>query len=214
MKLLANEIIPSEPSISTSQSSETTSSNIIPIPKPSVHQKRTSSKFKVPEQKRQKTGAVNETINSNAQSSRIKQIAGRSDINFGSNMDIDMEQMMERDLIHKQRITNDGPIVSKAQTYANIQHLNDVNETNIPQRGHLAAQSAHGLGFHPLIGQEQERYEDEPEQDQSQQNLSNLPDNLEKEGQPVQTQETGRSEANKGSIQPRSKSFRKKKKNR
>ncbi|KAA6403183.1 MAG: hypothetical protein EZS28_001309 [Streblomastix strix] len=74
----------------------------------------TQSKLKVPGQRRGKTGAANGTINPSAQSSRIKQIAGGSDFNLGSCMDIDMEQMMERDLTQTQPTTNDGPIVSTA----------------------------------------------------------------------------------------------------
>ncbi|KAA6393335.1 MAG: hypothetical protein EZS28_011139, partial [Streblomastix strix] len=54
----------------------------------------TQSKLKVPGQRHGKTGAANGTINPSAQSSRIKQIAGGSDFNLGSSMDIDMEQMM------------------------------------------------------------------------------------------------------------------------
>ncbi|KAA6363663.1 MAG: hypothetical protein EZS28_040810, partial [Streblomastix strix] len=65
------------------------------------------SKLKVPEQRRKKTGAANGTINPSAQSSHIKQIAGGSDNNFGSSMDIDMEQMMEKDLTQIQPTTND-----------------------------------------------------------------------------------------------------------
>ncbi|KAA6387709.1 MAG: hypothetical protein EZS28_016762 [Streblomastix strix] len=94
-----------------------------------------------------------------------KQIAGGSDFNFRSGMDIDMEQMMERDLTQTQSTTNDGPIVSTAPPQlgtasllaggdtanifaaqcANIQHLYDGNEMNIPQQGHIAAQGAEGL---------------------------------------------------------------------
>ncbi|KAA6363396.1 MAG: hypothetical protein EZS28_041077, partial [Streblomastix strix] len=98
--------------------------------------------------------------------------------------------------------TDDGPIVSTpppqlrtvswhagretasvfAVQRANIQHAIDQNEMNIPQQGHLAAQSIDFLGFQPVIGQEQEQSEDEPEQDQSQLDLNNLPDNSEIEG--------------------------------
>ncbi|KAA6332247.1 MAG: hypothetical protein EZS28_053299, partial [Streblomastix strix] len=74
----------------------------------------TQSKLKVPGQRRGKTGAADGTINPSAQSSRIKQIAGWSDFNLGSSMDIDMEQMMERDLTQTQPTTNDGPIISTA----------------------------------------------------------------------------------------------------
>ncbi|KAA6388261.1 MAG: hypothetical protein EZS28_016213 [Streblomastix strix] len=132
-------------------------------------QESTQSKLKVPGQRRGKTGAANGTINPSAQSSRIKQITGGSNFNFGSSMDIDMEQMMERDLTQTQSTTNDGPIVSIvpqqlaaaswhvggetidvfASQRSNIQHLNDRNEMNIPQQCHLAAQSAYGLRFLP-----------------------------------------------------------------
>ncbi|KAA6381067.1 MAG: hypothetical protein EZS28_023409, partial [Streblomastix strix] len=131
-----------------------------------------------------------------------------------------------------QPTTNDGPIISTAPPQlgtaswhaggenvnifaaqrANIQHQDDGNEMNIPQQAHLAAQRADGLGFQPLIGQEQEQSEDGPEQDQGQLDLNNLPDNPENEGPPGLTQETRRSEANKGSSKSRSKSSRKKKK--
>ncbi|KAA6385558.1 MAG: hypothetical protein EZS28_018910, partial [Streblomastix strix] len=47
-------------------------------------QERTQSKLKVPGQRRGKTDAANGTINTSAQSFRIKQIAGGSDNNFGS----------------------------------------------------------------------------------------------------------------------------------
>ncbi|KAA6384845.1 MAG: hypothetical protein EZS28_019626 [Streblomastix strix] len=147
-------------------------------------------------------------------------------------MDIDMEQMMERDLTQTQPTTNDGPIVSTAPyqlrtaschaggenanffaaLHANIQHQNDGNEINIPQQGHLAAQISDGLGFQPLIGQEQEQSEDGPEQDQGQLDLNNHPDNPRNEGPQGFTQETRKSEANKGRIKSRSKSSRKKKK--
>ncbi|KAA6352978.1 MAG: hypothetical protein EZS28_051495, partial [Streblomastix strix] len=161
----------------------------------------TQSKLKVPGQKRGKIGAANETINPSAQSSRIKQITGGSDFNFGSSMDIDMEQMMERDLTQTQSTTNDCSIVSTAPTQlgtasqhaggettdvfaaqrANIQHQNDENEINIPHQGHLAAQSVNGFGLQPLIRPEQEQSEDEPEQDQGQLDLINHPDNPENE---------------------------------
>ncbi|KAA6403182.1 MAG: hypothetical protein EZS28_001308 [Streblomastix strix] len=85
---------------------------------------------------------------------------------------------------------------------------------NIPQQDHLAAQRADGLGFQPLMGPEQEQSEDKPEHDQDQLDLNNLPDNPENEGPPGLTQETRRSEANKGSTKSRSKSSRKKKKGR
>ncbi|KAA6375536.1 MAG: hypothetical protein EZS28_028936 [Streblomastix strix] len=165
-------------------------------------QESTQSKLKVPGQRRGKTGAANGTINPSAQSSRIKQIAGGSDFNFGSSMDIDMEHMMERDLIQTQPTTNDGPIVSTAPyqlrtasqhaggdtanvfeaQYANIQHVNDGNDMYVPQQGHLVAQGAGGLGFQFLMGPEQEQSEDEPEQDQGQQDLNILPDNPGNEG--------------------------------
>ncbi|KAA6354801.1 MAG: hypothetical protein EZS28_049672, partial [Streblomastix strix] len=79
-------------------------------------QESTQSKLKIPGQRRGKIGAANGTINPSAQSSRIKQIAGGSDYNFGSCVDIDMEQMMERDLTQTQPTTNDGPVVSTAPT--------------------------------------------------------------------------------------------------
>ncbi|KAA6353038.1 MAG: hypothetical protein EZS28_051436 [Streblomastix strix] len=82
---------------------------------------------------------------------------------------------------------------------------------NVPQQGHFATQSADGLRFQPLMGPEQEKSEDEPEQDQGQLVLNNLPDNPKNEGSPRPTQETRRSEANKGSIKTRPKSSRKKK---
>ncbi|KAA6379139.1 MAG: hypothetical protein EZS28_025334, partial [Streblomastix strix] len=56
----------------------------------------TQSKLKVPGQKRRKNGRVDGTINLSTQFSLIKLIAGGSDFNFGSNMDIDMKQKMER----------------------------------------------------------------------------------------------------------------------
>ncbi|KAA6369106.1 MAG: hypothetical protein EZS28_035367 [Streblomastix strix] len=147
-------------------------------------------------------------------------------------MDIDMEQVMERDLTQTQPTTNDGPIVSTAPPQlgtaswhaggetanvftaqrANIQHLYDGNEMSIPQQAHLAVQSADGLGFQPLIGQEQEQSEDRPEQDQGQLDLNNLPDNPGNQGQLGLTQETRRSEANKGRTKSRTKYSRKKKK--
>ncbi|KAA6373291.1 MAG: hypothetical protein EZS28_031183, partial [Streblomastix strix] len=186
-------------------------------------QESIQSKLKVPGQRRVKTGAANETINSSTQSSPIKQITGGSDFNFGSSMDIDMEQMMERDLTKIQSTTNDSPIVSIAPPQfgtaswhaggdtadvfaaqlANIQHLYNGNEINIPQQGHLAAQGADGFGFQPLIGQEQEQSEDRPEQDQGQQDLYNLSYNSENKVLSKLIQETIRSEANKGSIKPR-----------
>ncbi|KAA6376893.1 MAG: hypothetical protein EZS28_027578, partial [Streblomastix strix] len=89
---------------------------------------------------------------------------------------------------------------------ANIQHVNGGKEMYIPQQGHLAAQRADGLGFQPLIGQEQEQSEDEPVQDQGQPDLINLPDNPQNEGQPEPLQETRRSQANKGCNKPRLKS--------
>ncbi|KAA6358431.1 MAG: hypothetical protein EZS28_046043 [Streblomastix strix] len=142
--------------------------------------------------------------------------------------------MMERDLTQTQPTTNDGPIISTAPPQlgtaswhaggenvnifaaqrANIQHQDDGGEMSIPQQAHLAAQRADGLGFQPLIGQEQDQSEDEPEQDQGQLDLNNLPDNPENEGPLRLTQETRRSEANKGSTKLRSKSSHKKKKGR
>ncbi|KAA6392031.1 MAG: hypothetical protein EZS28_012440 [Streblomastix strix] len=195
-------------------------------------QRSTQSKLKVPGQRRGKTGAANGTINPSAQSSRIKQIAGGSDFNFGSSMDIDMEQMMERDLTETKPTTNDGHIIQTAPPQlgtaswhaggenvnifsaqrVNIQHLNDGNAICIPQQAHLAAQGADGLGFQRLIGREQEQSEDSPEQEQRQLDLNNLPNNPENEGPPGLTQETRRSEANKGCIKTRPKSSRKKKK--
>ncbi|KAA6401268.1 MAG: hypothetical protein EZS28_003206 [Streblomastix strix] len=137
-------------------------------------------------------------------------------------------------LIQTEHTSNDGPIVSKAPPQlataswhaegetanvfaaqrANIQHLYDGNEMNIPQQGHLAAQGADCLGFQPPIGQEQEQTEDRLEQDQGQQDLNNLRDNPGYEGPPGLSQETRRSEANKSSTKSRSKSSRKKKKGR
>ncbi|KAA6386938.1 MAG: hypothetical protein EZS28_017538 [Streblomastix strix] len=192
----------------------------------------TQSKLKVPGQRHGKTIAANGTINRCAQSSRIKQIAGGSDFNFGSNMDIDTEQMMEMDLTQTQSTTNDGPIISTtppqfgtpswhiggknvnifAAQRAIIQYLNYGNGINIPQQAYLAAQGADGLGFQRLIGREQEQSEDGPEQDQGQLDLNNLSDNPGNEGPPGLTQETRRSEANKSSTKSRSKSSRKKKK--
>ncbi|KAA6361022.1 MAG: hypothetical protein EZS28_043451, partial [Streblomastix strix] len=81
---------------------------------------------------------------------------------------------------------------------------------NIPQKGHLAAQSADGLGFQPLIGPEQEQSEDEPEQAQRQQDLNNHPNNPENESSSGLKQETRRCDANKVSIKPRPKSSLKK----
>ncbi|KAA6384267.1 MAG: hypothetical protein EZS28_020203, partial [Streblomastix strix] len=176
-------------------------------------QGNTQSKLKVPGQRRGKIGAANGTINSSAQSSRIKEIAGECDFNFESSMDIDMEQMMERDLTQTQPKPNDGPIVSIAPPQLETASWhNEGNEMNIPHQAHFASQGADGLGFQSLIGQEQEQSEDGPEQDQGQQNLNNLQDNPENESPPGLTQETRRSQANKGSTKSRSKSSRKKKK--
>ncbi|KAA6379587.1 MAG: hypothetical protein EZS28_024885 [Streblomastix strix] len=195
-------------------------------------QESTQSKLKVPGQRRGKTGAADGTINPSAQSSRIKQIAGGNDFNFGSSMDIDMEQMMEMDLTQTYPTTNESPIVQTTSSQlgaaswhageenANVsaaqrtktQHVNDKNEMNILQPGHFAAQGADDLGFQLLIGPEQEQSEDEPEQDQGQQDINNLPDNPGNEGSLGHIQETRRKEANKGSTKPRSKSSRKKKK--
>ncbi|KAA6361281.1 MAG: hypothetical protein EZS28_043193 [Streblomastix strix] len=169
----------------------------------------TKSKLKVPGQRRGKTGAANGTINPSAQSSRIKQNAGGSDFNLGSSMDIDMDQMMERDLTQTQPTTNDGPYYINCPTLTG-----DGIMMNIPQQGHRAAQRPDGLGFQPLMGPEQEQSEDEPEHDQGQLDLNNLPDNPGNEGPPGLTQETRRSEANQGSTKSRSKSSRKKKKGR
>ncbi|KAA6384575.1 MAG: hypothetical protein EZS28_019897 [Streblomastix strix] len=191
----------------------------------------TQSKLKVPGQRRRKTGAANGTINPSAQSSHIKQIIGGSDFNFGSGMDIDMEQMIEKDLTETQPTTDDGSIVSAkppqlgtvsryaggdnvnifSAQCANIQYQNDGNEMNIPQQAHLAAQRADGLGFQPLLGLMLEQSVDELEQDYGQQDLNNLLDNPENEGPPGLTQETKRSEANKSCVKPRSKSSYKKK---
>ncbi|KAA6396922.1 MAG: hypothetical protein EZS28_007550 [Streblomastix strix] len=190
----------------------------------------TQSKLKVPGQRRGKTGAADGTINPSAQSSHINQITGGSDFNFGSGMDIDMEQMMERDLTQTKPTTNDGLIVSTAPLQlgtaslhaggdsanfiavqrANIEHQNNGNEMNIPQHDHLVAQRAEILKFLPLIGQELGQSQKEPEQDQGQLNINNVPDNLQNEGPPGHTQETRRSKTNKGSIKPRTKSSRKK----
>ncbi|KAA6349734.1 MAG: hypothetical protein EZS28_051921, partial [Streblomastix strix] len=76
--------------------------------------RRKGKKFRgrVHGQMRGKTGVVNGTINLSAQSSHIKQITSGSNFNFGSCLDIDMEQMMERDLTQTQPTTNEGPIVS------------------------------------------------------------------------------------------------------
>ncbi|KAA6381659.1 MAG: hypothetical protein EZS28_022812, partial [Streblomastix strix] len=146
-----------------------------------------------------------------------------SDFNFGSSMDIDMEQMMERDLTQTQPTTNDDPIISTAPPKfetaswhageenasafvvqrANIQHLNDRNEMSQLQQGHLAAQSAYGLGLQSLIGPGQEQSEDEPEQNQRKQDLNNIPDNQENKGLIGLKQETRRSDANKSSIKTR-----------
>ncbi|KAA6396716.1 MAG: hypothetical protein EZS28_007753 [Streblomastix strix] len=153
---------------------------------------------------------------------------------LGSNMDKDMEQMMERDLTQTQPTTNDGSIISTAPSKlgtaswhaggenvnifaaqrANIEHQNNGNEMNIPQQGHFAAQRADGLRFQLLMGLEQEQSEDEPEHDLGQLNLNNLSENPGNEGPSGLTQETRRSEANKGSTKSRSKSSRKKKKGR
>ncbi|KAA6359158.1 MAG: hypothetical protein EZS28_045315 [Streblomastix strix] len=182
----------------------------------------TQSKLKVPGQRRGKTGAANGTINPNAQSSRIKQIAGESDFNLGSSMDIDMEQMMERDLTQTQLTTNDGPIISTATAQlgtaswhaggenvnifaaqrANIEHQNNGNEMNIPQQGHLAAYGADGAGFQPLIGQEQELSEDGLEQDQGQLDLNIIPDNPGNEIPSRHTQDIRWSEEIKSNINP------------
>ncbi|KAA6386411.1 MAG: hypothetical protein EZS28_018058, partial [Streblomastix strix] len=155
-------------------------------------QESTQFKLKFSVQRRGRTGTANGTIGPSEQSSHIKQIAGGSNYNFGSSMEIDIEKMMERDLTLTQRTTNDGPIVSTAPPqlvteswnaggdtanvfaaqHANIQHLNDGNEMNIPQQAHLAAQGVDGLGFQPLMDPEQEKSEDEPEQDQGQLDLT------------------------------------------
>ncbi|KAA6365172.1 MAG: hypothetical protein EZS28_039299, partial [Streblomastix strix] len=115
---------------------------------------------------------------------------------------------------------NDGPIVRTASPKlgiaswhaggetarvfaaqrANTESMNFGIEMNISKQIHLAAQGADGLGFQPLIGQEQEQSEDEPEQDQGQLDLNNLPDNPANQGPSGLIQETGRSEANEGSI--------------
>ncbi|KAA6402474.1 MAG: hypothetical protein EZS28_002008 [Streblomastix strix] len=117
----------------------------------------TQSKLKVPEQRRWWTRQVNGIININTQSSRIKQIAGGSDFNLGSSMDIDMEQMKERDLTQTQSITNEGSVISiaisqlgKVSLYGrgetasvfaiyrvNIGGINLASEIIIPQHGRL-----------------------------------------------------------------------------
>ncbi|KAA6369617.1 MAG: hypothetical protein EZS28_034856 [Streblomastix strix] len=139
-------------------------------------QESTQSKLKVPGLRRGKTGASNGTINLSAQSSRLKQITGGSDFNFGSSIDIDMEQMIERDLTQTQPTTNDGHIVQTAQS--------QFGDNIMACCGRTATQGADGLVFQPLIDQEQEQSEDEPEQDQGQLDLNNLPDNPENEGPP------------------------------
>ncbi|KAA6403438.1 MAG: hypothetical protein EZS28_001030 [Streblomastix strix] len=141
---------------------------------------------------------------------------------------------MERDHTQTQPSTNYGPIVQTAPRQlgmaqwhaeretasvfaaqcANTESMNFGNEMNLLQQGHLAAQGADGLGFQTLICQVKEQSEDEPEQDQGQVHFNNLPDNTKNEGSPGLTQETRRSEANKGRIKPRPKSSRKKKKGR
>ncbi|KAA6367071.1 MAG: hypothetical protein EZS28_037400, partial [Streblomastix strix] len=73
---------------------------------------------------------------------------------------------------------------------------------------------ADDLGFQPLMGPEQEQFEEEPKQDQGQLDLNNLPDNPENERPPGLTQETRRSEANQGCIKPCPKSSLKKKQGR
>ncbi|KAA6374845.1 MAG: hypothetical protein EZS28_029629 [Streblomastix strix] len=60
------------------------------------------------------------------------------------------------------------------------------------------------------MGPEQEQSEEELKQDQHQLDLNNLPDNPGNEGPPGLTQETRRSEANKGRAKPRLKSSPKK----
>ncbi|KAA6368203.1 MAG: hypothetical protein EZS28_036270, partial [Streblomastix strix] len=171
----------------------------------------TQSQLKVPEQRRERTGTANGTINPSAYSSRIKQITGWSDFNFGSTLLLQQPHLNWRQ--HRDMQGEKLQVFFAAQC-ANVQHLNDGNEINIPQHSRLAAQRADGLGFQPLICPEQEQSEVEPEQDLSQLDLNNLPDNPENECLPGLIQETRRSEANKGSIQPRPKSSRKKKKGR
>ncbi|KAA6371061.1 MAG: hypothetical protein EZS28_033413, partial [Streblomastix strix] len=165
----------------------------------------TQSKIKVPGQRHGKTGAANGTINPSAQSSHIKQIAGWSDFNFGS-----APPQLGTASWHA---GGENANVFAALR-ANIEHQNNGNEMNIPQQAHLAAQGAGGPEFQPLMGPEQVQSEDEPEQDQGQQDLNNLPDIPGNEGPPGLTQETRRSQANQGSTKSRSKSSRKKKKGR
>ncbi|KAA6383003.1 MAG: hypothetical protein EZS28_021466 [Streblomastix strix] len=163
------------------------------------------SKLRVPGKRRRKTGAADGTINPSAQSSRIKQIASESDFNFGS-----ASPQLGTASWHVEGDTANGFAAQRE----NIQHLNDGNEICIPQQGHLADQGADGFGFQPLMGPQQEQSEDEPEQDQGQQDLNNLPDNPGNEGPPGLTQETRRSEANKSSIEPRPEYYFRKKKGR
>ncbi|KAA6385852.1 MAG: hypothetical protein EZS28_018621, partial [Streblomastix strix] len=183
-------------------------------------------------QRRGKTGAANGTINPSAQSSDIKQITSGRDLNLGLRIDIEMEQMMERDLTQTQPTTNDGSIISTvppqlwtapwhagretasvfAAQHENIQLLKDGNEMNIPQQGHLEAQGAYGLGFQTMIDLMQIQSENESEQDQDQQDLSNLPDNLENESPSGLIQVTRRSDVNKSCIKTRPRSSCKKKK--
>ncbi|KAA6404238.1 MAG: hypothetical protein EZS28_000225 [Streblomastix strix] len=87
------------------------------------------TKLEVLGQRRGKTGAANGTINRSAQSSCIKQITGGSDFNFGSSMDIDMEQMMERELTQTKLTINDGPIVSTAPRQLRIAQCHAGGET-------------------------------------------------------------------------------------
>ncbi|KAA6387006.1 MAG: hypothetical protein EZS28_017464 [Streblomastix strix] len=54
------------------------------------------------------------TINPSAQSSRIKQTAGRSVYNLGSSMDIDIDRMMEKNLIQIKRTISNSLVVSTA----------------------------------------------------------------------------------------------------
>ncbi|KAA6374846.1 MAG: hypothetical protein EZS28_029630 [Streblomastix strix] len=101
-------------------------------------QESMQSKLQVLGQMLGKTGAANETKNPSAQSSRINQIAGWSDYNFGSSMDMDMEQMMERDLTQTQSTTNDGLVIPTASSQLGTASWHAGGETT----GVIAAQRA------------------------------------------------------------------------
>ncbi|KAA6394424.1 MAG: hypothetical protein EZS28_010048 [Streblomastix strix] len=139
------------------------------------NEENTQSKLKIPGQRHWNTGEVNGTMNTSTQSSRIKQITGWVDYNFGS---------------------------TSWHTEGETAIVFEAYRTTL----------ADGFGFQPLIGQEQEQSEDEPEQELGQLDLNNFPDNPEIDGPPGLTQETRRSEANKGYIKPRYKSSCEKKK--